>query len=61
MFNYTEKIAGGNGAGSTSEKLNSPWGINVDNNTGIYIVDQANHRVQYWMSGMCVRRLFLLN
>ncbi|CAF5224597.1 unnamed protein product, partial [Rotaria magnacalcarata] len=41
-------VAGGNGAGSTPDKLNSPWGIYVDNTSGIYIVDRGNHRVQYW-------------
>ncbi|CAF0947181.1 unnamed protein product [Rotaria sordida] len=44
-------VAGGNGVGSTAEKLNSPWGIYVDNRNGIYIVDRGNHRVQYWPSG----------
>ncbi|CAF5031402.1 unnamed protein product, partial [Rotaria sp. Silwood1] len=47
-------VAGGNGQGSTAEKLNSPWGIYVDNTSGIYIVDQGNHRVQYWPSGASV-------
>ncbi|CAF1562543.1 unnamed protein product, partial [Rotaria magnacalcarata] len=47
-------VAGGNGAGSTPDKLNSPWGIYVDNTSGIYIVDQGNHRVQYWPSGASV-------
>ncbi|CAF1082804.1 unnamed protein product [Rotaria sordida] len=44
-------VAGGNGAGNTAEKLNSPWGIYVDNTSGIYIVDRGNHRVQYWSFG----------
>ncbi|CAF4947046.1 unnamed protein product, partial [Rotaria socialis] len=44
-------IAGGNGAGSTPDKLNAPWGIYVDNTSGIYIVDRGNHRVQYWSYG----------
>ncbi|CAF2697913.1 unnamed protein product [Rotaria sp. Silwood2] len=44
-------VAGGNGAGSTSQKLNSPWGIYVDVNSTIFIVDKANHRVQRWDSG----------
>ncbi|CAM4949724.1 unnamed protein product [Rotaria socialis] len=47
-------VAGGNGAGSTPDKLNAPWGIYVDNTSGIYIVDQGNHRVQYWPSGASV-------
>ena len=44
-------VAGGNGAGSTPEKLSSPWGIYVDPNAGIYIVDRGNHRVQLWATG----------
>ncbi|CAF4520227.1 unnamed protein product, partial [Rotaria sp. Silwood2] len=43
-------VAGGNGAGSTSERLNSPWGIYVDVNRSIYISDYSNHRVQLWKS-----------
>ncbi|CAF4459743.1 unnamed protein product, partial [Rotaria sp. Silwood2] len=44
-------IAGGNGQGNAAEKLNSPWGIYVDNSSGLYIADCSNHRVQYWTYG----------
>ncbi|CAF4815581.1 unnamed protein product, partial [Rotaria sp. Silwood1] len=44
-------VAGGNGAGSSSERLNSPWGIYVDSNQAMYIVDRSNHRVQFWVNG----------
>ncbi|CAF4758561.1 unnamed protein product, partial [Rotaria sp. Silwood2] len=43
-------VAGGNGAGSTADKLSSPYGIFVTSNS-IYIVDQGNHRVQNWVFG----------
>ena len=43
-------MAGGNGAGSTLDKLNAPWGIYVRNN-GTYIVDRGNHRVVLWNFG----------
>ena len=41
-------VAGGNGAGNTGDKLNSPWGIYVDNQATVFVVDRANHRVQRW-------------
>ncbi|CAF4691309.1 unnamed protein product, partial [Rotaria magnacalcarata] len=44
-------VAGGNGAGSASNKLNYPWGVYVDVNGTIYVVDRNNHRVQRWNSG----------
>ncbi len=44
-------MAGGNGAGSTPDKLNSPWGVYVAVNGSIYIVDRGNHRVQLWIPG----------
>lgn len=47
------KVAGGNGAGNTQERLNSPWGIYVDVNGSIYIVDRSNHRVQLWLASEC--------
>lgn len=45
-------MAGGNGAGNTPDKLNSPWGIFVDSSNTMFIVDRSNHRVQRWASGM---------
>ncbi|CAF1116879.1 unnamed protein product [Rotaria sordida] len=44
-------VAGGNGVGSSADKLNSPWGIYVNANGSIYIVDRGNHRVQLWIVG----------
>ncbi|CAF1544577.1 unnamed protein product, partial [Rotaria sordida] len=44
-------VAGGNGAGSTPERLYNPWGIYVDSNRAMYIVDRTNHRVQLWLNG----------
>ena len=45
------KVAGGNGAGSTNDKLSSPWGVYVDVNASVYVVDRGNHRVQKWDLG----------
>ena len=33
-------------AGSTSYQLNSPWGIYVNANFTLYVVDRGNHRIQ---------------
>ncbi len=61
LFGFIEiQAAGGNGAGSTPDKLNSPWGVYVDVNGSIYVVDRGNHRVQLWISGInCI--IILLN
>lgn len=50
------QVAGGNGAGSTSEKLSGPWGIYVDANSNLYVVDRGNHRVQFWATGITFQR-----
>ncbi len=57
IFFLFKKIAGGNGAGNTPEKLNNPWGIYVDSTNGLYVVDRANHRVQYWSAGKSHKRM----
>jgi hypothetical protein len=44
-------VAGGNGAGSTPDKLYGPWGIYVTTNGSVYIVDRNNNRVQRWNYG----------
>ncbi len=44
-------MAGGNGAGSTPDKLSGPWGIYVTTTSSVYIVDRNNHRVQRWDNG----------
>ncbi|UJR24616.1 hypothetical protein I4U23_005991 [Adineta vaga] len=44
-------IAGGNGAGSASNQLNSPESLWISPKTGaIYIADKSNHRIQRWDS-----------
>ena len=50
-------MAGGNGAGSTLDKLNSPWGIYVRNNA-TFIVDRGNHRVLIWNFGKDYHQIF---
>ena len=45
-------MAGGNGAGSTLDKFNTPWGVYVEGNNTIYIADRDNHRVQRWIARM---------
>jgi secreted PhoX family phosphatase len=45
-------IAAGNGSnGSTSNMLNSPHGIYVDNNFKLYVADCGNNRIQLFQSG----------
>ncbi|CAF4009054.1 unnamed protein product [Rotaria sp. Silwood1] len=46
------RLAGNNTAGSASNQLNNPWGIFVDGNYTLYVVDRGNHRIQKWISGM---------
>ncbi|CAF4113824.1 unnamed protein product, partial [Rotaria magnacalcarata] len=48
---YGTIIAGGYGAGSASQQLYYPWGICVDSNQVVYVVDRNNHRVQRWPNG----------
>lgn len=45
------QVAGGNGAGNTANKLSSPWGIYVNTNRSVFVVDRGNHRVQKWDFG----------
>lgn len=44
-------MAGTGVAGSANNQLNSPWGVYVDTNDTIFIVDRGNHRVQRWFNG----------
>lgn len=44
-------MAGGNGAGSTPQRLNDPWGIYVDSSQAVFVCDRANHRIQRWDAG----------
>ncbi|CAF5126009.1 unnamed protein product, partial [Rotaria sp. Silwood1] len=41
-------VAGGNGQGSETNQLNSPWGLYVDDDQTIYVVDRWNHRIVEW-------------
>ena len=45
------QVAGGNGGGSTSDKLSGPWGVYVDASSSVYVVDRNNHRIQRWDLG----------
>jgi hypothetical protein len=56
-------VAGGNGAGSSADKLSGPWGIYVDSSNSVYIVDRNNHRVQRWNLGkyyLLCNQIFLI-
>ncbi|CAF4279615.1 unnamed protein product, partial [Adineta steineri] len=45
-------VAGGNGAGSAANQLDSPYGVYVSKKTGtIYVADTNNHRIQRWAVG----------
>ncbi len=51
MTNVTT-VAGGNGAGSGNNQLNTPNDVWVSKKTGdIYIADSFNHRIQRWSPG----------
>lgn len=54
VFYCKKKVAGGYGAGATPERLNNPFGIDVDNAGTIYIADYNNHRIQMWYPGAAV-------
>ena len=41
-------VAGGNGAGNSTNQLRNPWGIYLDVNLTLFIVDRGNHRVLRW-------------
>ena len=41
-------IAGGHEQGDAVNKLNSPFGFNVDNDETLFIVDTGNHRIMRW-------------
>ena len=51
MYLFVSKVAGGNGAGSALDRLYYPWGIYVDSNQAVFIVDRYNHRVVRWDNG----------
>ncbi|CAF0875504.1 unnamed protein product [Adineta steineri] len=49
--NTTTIIAGTGCIGSTSNMLNSPWGIYVDINFDLYVADSYNNRIQLFRLG----------
>ena len=45
-------VAGGNGRGSADNQLNSPCGLDIDDdNQSIFIADYRNHRIVEWKIG----------
>ncbi|CAF1452551.1 unnamed protein product [Rotaria sp. Silwood1] len=44
-------VAGGNGKGSKTNQLDRPWGLYVDDDQTIYVVDEWNHRIVEWKYG----------
>ena len=51
------KVAGGNGAGTAANQTFSPWGIHVDTNGTIFVVEYSAHRVSKWLkSNRCSYR-----
>ncbi|CAF1325080.1 unnamed protein product [Rotaria magnacalcarata] len=44
-------IAGGNEYGSATNQLGIPWGLFVDDNQTVIIVDYGNHRIMQWKNG----------
>ena len=39
------KVAGGNGAGTAANQTYSPWGVYVDVNGTLFVVEYSAHRV----------------
>ena len=57
-----KKVAGGNGIGTGSNQLRYPWGIYLDSNSSLYIVDRNNHRLQKWDNGkFCETGIYTCN
>ena len=48
---YGVVVAGGNGAGSAANQLNSPYNIVLDAQNNIYVADLSNYRIQKWIAG----------
>lgn len=42
-------VAGGNGSGTTPNKIGQSYGLYVDNDDNIYISEHTNHRVTKWL------------
>jgi sugar lactone lactonase YvrE len=47
-------VAGGNGEGSTNNKLSNPQGFYVDAVGNVFVADYGNHRIQKWSPGATV-------
>jgi sugar lactone lactonase YvrE len=45
-------VAGGNGAGSRSNQLNSPYAVCLSKTGVIYIANSSNERIQRWSPGV---------
>ncbi|CAF1256405.1 unnamed protein product [Adineta steineri] len=50
-------VAGGNGVGSALNQLHYPYGLFVNDDDTIYIVDSLNYRVVKWEAGVSSGRL----
>ncbi|CAF2964862.1 unnamed protein product [Rotaria sp. Silwood2] len=44
-------VAGGNGYGSKTNQFFNPWGLYIDEDQTIYVVDAGNRRSVKWKSG----------
>ncbi|CAF4361119.1 unnamed protein product, partial [Rotaria magnacalcarata] len=44
-------VVGGNGLGSATNQLNSPFGLFVDDDQTVVIADWGNHRIMQWKTG----------
>ncbi|CAF1396131.1 unnamed protein product [Rotaria sordida] len=42
-------VAGGHGGGNTTDQLQYPYGLYLDNEQTIIIVDHENHRIVQWI------------
>ncbi|CAF5086179.1 unnamed protein product, partial [Rotaria magnacalcarata] len=44
-------VAGGSGAGGANNQLNQPYGLVVNDDQTLVIVDHMNHRIMQWKNG----------
>ena len=44
-------VAGGNGLGTTLDKLGTSYYISVDDQSNVYVSEYSNHRVTMWLNG----------
>ncbi|CAF3762903.1 unnamed protein product [Rotaria sp. Silwood1] len=50
-------VAGGNGKGPALNQLNYPYGLFVDDDAAVYVVDSLNYRIVKWMPGVSSDRV----